>query len=45
LKILLEKKLKELKVFKIGKIQLDIYVVGLDAESNLTGIQTKAVET
>jgi len=45
LKILLEKNLKDLKVFKIGKIQIDIYVVGLNAESNLTGIQTKAVET
>ncbi|MBA2493292.1 MAG: nuclease A inhibitor family protein [Acidobacteria bacterium] len=45
LKDLLEKNLKNLKVFKVGKIQLDIYVVGLDAESNLMGIQTKAVET
>lgn len=45
LKNLLEKNLKDLKVFKIGKIQVDIYAVGLDAESVLTGIQTKAVET
>ncbi len=45
LKDLLEKKLKDLKVFKVGKIQLDIYAVGLDAECNLMGIQTKAVET
>lgn len=45
LKILLEKNLKDLKVFKIGKIQIDIYAVGLDAESILAGIQTKAVET
>lgn len=45
LKNLLEQNLKDLKVFKIGKVQLDIYVVGLDAENKLTGIQTKAVET
>lgn len=45
LKSLLEKNLKDLKVFKIGKIQIDIYVVGLDAQNVLTGVQTKAVET
>lgn len=45
LKELLEKNLKDLKVFKVGRIQLDVYVVGLDAENNLVGIKTKAVET
>lgn len=45
LKDLLEKNLRDLKVFKVGKIQLDIYVVGLDAENILLGIKTKAVET
>ncbi len=40
-----EKNLRNLKVFKVGKIQLDIYVVGLDAENRLLGIKTKAVET
>ncbi|MDQ3321075.1 MAG: nuclease A inhibitor family protein [Acidobacteriota bacterium] len=45
LKDLLEKSLRDLKCFKIGKIQLDIYIVGIDAENNLTGIKTKAVET
>lgn len=42
---LLKTNLKDLKVFKVGKIELDVYAVGLDAESNLTGIKTKAVET
>ncbi len=42
---LLEKNLRELKVFKIGSIQLKIYAVGLDSEDKLTGIQTEAVET
>ena len=45
LKDLLEKNLKELKVFKIGSIELDIYAVGLDENDILTGIKTKAVET
>lgn len=45
LRDLLTASLKDLKVFKIGKIQIDIYFVGLDSEGNLTGIQTKAVET
>ena len=45
LKKLLEKHLRDLKVYKIGKVQIDIYIVGLDAENKLTGIKTKAVET
>ena len=45
LKDLLESNFRDLKIFKIGKVQLEIYAVGLDAENNLLGIQTKAVET
>jgi hypothetical protein len=45
LKRLLEENLRGLKVFKVGKIELDIFVVGLDKEDILTGIHTKAVET
>jgi hypothetical protein len=45
LKELLETNLKDLKVFKIGRIELDIYAVGLDSENRLAGIRTKAVET
>lgn len=45
LKQVLEQNLRDLKVYRIGKIQIDIYVVGLDADDMLTGIQTKAVET
>jgi len=45
LRDLLQRNLRDLKVFKIGKIQIDVYVVGLDAENNLLGIKTKAVET
>lgn len=45
LKNLLAKNLKDLKIFKVGTIQIDVYAVGLDANGVLTGIQTKAVET
>ncbi len=45
LKQLLVKNLKNLRFFKIGEIQLDLYVVGIDAENNLMGIMTKAIET
>jgi len=45
LKSLLEQNLTDLKVFKVGRIDLDIYFVGLDKEGNLAGFQTKAVET
>jgi hypothetical protein len=43
-KILLEK-LRDLKVFKVGRIELDIYFVGLDEDGKLAGVKTKAVET
>ncbi len=45
LKDLLESNLSEASVFRIGTIQIDIYVVGLNEEGRLAGIQTKAVET
>lgn len=45
IKKLLQNNLRDLKVFKVGKIELDIYVVGLDKRNNLIGIKTKAIET
>jgi len=45
LKEFLEQNLKDLKVFKVGQIELEIYVVGLDGKNNLAGTKTKAVET
>lgn len=41
----LEENLTDLKVFKLGRIKIDIYFVGLNAEGKLMGIKTKAVET
>lgn len=45
LRDLLQKELKDLKVFKIGETEIDIYVVGLDSQNRLMGIKTKSVET
>lgn len=45
LKNFLEQNLRDLKVFKIGRIQLKVYFVGLDSQGVLKGIQTEAVET
>jgi hypothetical protein len=45
LKDLLAQNLRDLKVFKVGRIQVDIYMVGLDADGNLSGVKTQAVET
>jgi len=42
---LLEDNLEELKVFRIGRIRIDVYAVGRDREGHLAGIKTKAVET
>lgn len=45
LKNLLEANLSDLRVFKFGNIEIEIYVVGLDKNNKLLGIKTKAVET
>ena len=45
LRDMLQKNLRDIKVFKVGRIELEVYVVGLDKDNILTGIQTKAVET
>jgi hypothetical protein len=42
---LLEQNLDDLTVFKIGRVQIEIYVVGLDTDGNLIGIKMNAVET
>ena len=45
LKKLLEDNLRDLKVLRIGEIEIDIYVIGLNKEGRLMGIKTQAVET
>jgi hypothetical protein len=37
--------LKDLKIFRVGKVRIDIYIVGINAEGNLIGLKTLAVET
>lgn len=45
LRDLLRSNLKDLKVFRVGKIQIEIYVVGVTEKQILTGIKTKSIET
>lgn len=45
LEMLLKQDLRERKVFRIGRIRLDIYAVGLDKDDNLKGVSKFAVET
>jgi hypothetical protein len=42
---LIETDLKDIKVFRVGEIEIDIYVVGVDADGNLAGLKTTAIET
>jgi hypothetical protein len=41
----LEKSLDDIRVIRVGKIRLDIYVAGVDASGRLAGVKTKAIET
>ena len=45
LKRVLEDNLSELKVFKIGRVRKDIFIVGLDKDGRLVGARTESVET
>jgi hypothetical protein len=45
LKELISTKLKNAKVLKVGEVQINIYIVGIDGEGNLAGVKTKAIET
>jgi hypothetical protein len=35
----------DIRVFKVGRVNLDVYVVGRTKEGDWAGVQTKAVET
>jgi hypothetical protein len=41
----LKKKLKDPKVFKIGEVKIDIFIVGRTTDGEWAGIKTQAVET
>jgi hypothetical protein len=42
---ILRANLHDLKLIRVGRVRIEIYVVGFDADGNLAGIKTKAVET
>lgn len=42
---ILKTNLSDLKVLKLGSINIEVYIVGLDRDSNLVGIKTDSVET
>jgi hypothetical protein len=42
---LLKANLKELRVYKLGEIEKDVYIVGKAADGSYTGIRTSVVET
>jgi hypothetical protein len=41
----LTKSLSELRGYRMGEVDVEIYLLGLDAEGRLCGIQTMSVET
>lgn len=45
LEALLKEHLRGLRVFRIGSIAIDVYVVGVDTLDRLAGVCTKVVET
>ena len=42
---LLEQNLKDLKVFRVGSINIPVYVAGRSASGNWLGVSTRVVET
>lgn len=45
LRNLLEESLKDIKVCKVGEINIQVYMVGKSAEGNWIGVSTRVVET
>lgn len=37
--------LTDIKLYRIGRIRIDIYIVGRDGEGRIAGVRTRAVET
>ena len=36
---------RDVRVYRLGKIEIQCYIVGLDGEGNLAGLKTVAIET
>ncbi|MDM7922557.1 MAG: nuclease A inhibitor family protein [Pyrinomonadaceae bacterium] len=45
LEAVMEEELKELRVFRVGNVSIDIYVVGSDHRGRMMGVRMHAVET
>ena len=45
LKQLLNEKLKDISVLKVGKVEIDVYLFGKAEESKWEGLKTKVIET
>ena len=45
LKQLLTEKLKEIKILKVGRVEIDVYLFGKSEECKWEGIKTKLIET
>jgi Nuclease A inhibitor-like protein len=41
----LKENLKEIKVYRLGTISIDVYIIGKTSNEDLAGISTKVVET
>lgn len=41
----LKENLSDIKVYKVGEIEVDVYVIGKTASGNFAGVTTKVVET
>lgn len=45
LKELLEEHLQNIQVFRVGEIEINVYVLGMTATGEFAGIKTKVIET
>ncbi len=45
LKTLLVRSLQSLKVYKVGSVEIDVYILGLAPDGTLAGVKTRLVET
>ena len=41
----LKQNLKDIQVYRLGKVEVDIYIIGVTANAHIAGLSTKAVET
>jgi hypothetical protein len=41
----LKDNLNEIKVYRVGTISIDVYIIGKTSDKNLAGISTKVIET